>query len=122
MKHTLTSQSLNRYLALFISLTAILMVSNAAWDRGGNLFDRVLLVAMSISFCLGAHLIPAISKGALSWLLWAGCLFGTVYSQLVFITYSNMRAGEIEENVPLGLSSYQTAATLRNIRWRPVTK
>ena len=34
----------------------------------------------------------------------------------------NMRAGEIEENVPLGLSSYQSAATLRNIRWRPVTK
>lgn len=33
----------------------------------------------------------------------------------------NMRAGEIEENIPLGLSSYQTAATLRNIRWRPAT-
>ena len=34
----------------------------------------------------------------------------------------SMRAGEIEENIPLGLSSYQTTATLRNIRWRPLPK
>ena len=33
-----------------------------------------------------------------------------------------MRSGEIEENVPLGLATYQSAGALRNLRWRPVKK
>lgn len=34
----------------------------------------------------------------------------------------SMRSGEIEENVPLGLATWQSAGTLRNLRWRPVKK
>ena len=34
----------------------------------------------------------------------------------------SMRSGEIEENVPLGLASWQSAGALRNLRWRPVKK
>ena len=34
----------------------------------------------------------------------------------------SMRTGEIEENVPLGLASWQSAGALRNLRWHPVKK
>jgi acyl-CoA thioesterase-1 len=32
----------------------------------------------------------------------------------------SMRSGEIEENVPLGLATWQTTGLVRNLRWRPV--
>ncbi len=34
----------------------------------------------------------------------------------------SMRSGEIEENVPLGFATWQSAGALRTLRWRPVKK
>ena len=85
---------MTRYLALFITATAMAMAAVAAWDRGGNAVDRALLVAMSVAVCAGTHLIPALTKRRVAWLLWAGCLLGTVYGHLVFFTHASLRAGE----------------------------
>lgn len=85
---------MTRYLAAFITATAMAMAAMAAWDRGGNAVDRALLVALSIAICAGTHLIPALTKRKLAWLLWVGCLLGTVYGHLVFFTHASIRAGE----------------------------
>jgi hypothetical protein len=81
-------------LAIVITLTAMAMASAAAWDRGGTWVDRMLLVALSVVICAGTHLIPALSKRKLAWLLWSGCLLATVYSQLSFLTHASIRAGD----------------------------
>ncbi len=84
-----------RALAAFVTLTAVGMAAVAAWDRGGSAIDRALLVAISVAICLGTHLIPALSKRKLAWLLWAGCLLGTTFGHVVFFTHSSLRAGEV---------------------------
>lgn len=89
-----TSKLLTHLLAIAITLTAMAMASVASWDRGGTWVDRILLVALSVVICAGTHLIPALSKRKLAWLLWAGCLLGTVYSQLSFLTHASIRAGD----------------------------
>lgn len=86
---------MTRAFAIFITLTAMAMAAIAAWDRGGSIIDRALLVAISIAICAGAHLIPALSKRKLAWLLWAGCLLGTIFGHVVFFTHSSIRAGEV---------------------------
>lgn len=78
-----TSRLLTLLLATAITLTAMAMASVSAWDRGGTWVDRVLLVALSVVICAGTHLIPALSKRKLAWLLWAGCLLATVYRKSV---------------------------------------
>lgn len=87
--------TITRLLALFVTLTAMAMAAVAAWDRGGNAIDRALLVALSVAICAGTHLIPALSKRNLAWLLWAGCLLGTTYSHLTFFTHASLRAGDV---------------------------
>ena len=88
--------TITRLLALFVTLTAMSMAGAAAWDRGGNAIDRVLLVALSFAICAGAHLIPALSKRNLAWILWGCCLIGTVYSHLTFFTHASLRAGDYQ--------------------------
>lgn len=85
---------LTRSLAIFITTTAIAMAGMAAWDRGGNAMDRALLVSLSVAICAGTHLIPALTKRKLAWVLWVGCLLGTVYGHLVFFTHASIRAGD----------------------------
>lgn len=79
-------------LAVFVTTTAVLMSAVAASERGGTPIDQVLLVALSIAVCAGSHVIPAISKRKLPWLIWALCLIGTVYSHLTFLSYASQRA------------------------------
>lgn len=86
---------MKRLLATFITLIAMAMAAVAAFDRGGTAVDRALLVALSVAICLGTHLIPALSKRKLAWLLWAGCLMGTVYGHVTFFTHSSQRASEL---------------------------
>jgi len=97
-------------LAAFTTLTAVSMAALAAWDRGGNVIDRALLVALSVAICAGTHLIPALSKRRIARLLWVGCLLGTVYSHLVFFTYASLHAGEVRAQ-----QSAQVTGTARQI-------
>lgn len=80
-------------LACIITTTAFGMSAVSAWDRGGTGIDRALLVALSIAICAGTHFLPALSKRKVAWLLWVGCLAGTVYGHVTFLTNASLRAG-----------------------------
>jgi hypothetical protein len=82
-------------LAMIVSATALMMAAAAAWQRGGTMMERELLLALSVSICLGTHLIPAVAKNKLAWLLWIGCLSCAIYSHLTFFTYANSHAGDV---------------------------
>ncbi len=81
-------------LASIATLSAVAMTAVAAWERGGTDIDKALLVCMAVTVCIGAHLLPALSRRPLSWLLWAACLLATVYGHLTFFTHAGLRAGE----------------------------
>jgi hypothetical protein len=111
--------------AVFVTLTALSMVAVAAWARGGNTTERILIVALSIILSLGTHLLPALSKSKLTWILWAGCLIATVYGHLVFFTHSNQHAGEVRAQTGLQIDGVtrQIASireALAEIQARPV--
>lgn len=79
-------------LASLATLTAASMAAVAAWDRGGTWEDKALLIALSVSIVAAVHLLPAISRRPAMWLLWAGCLLGTMYGHLTFFTHASLRA------------------------------
>lgn len=82
-------------LASLTTLTAIAMTAVAAWDRGGTLIDRALLVALSVAIIAAVHLLPALSRRPSAWALWCGCLLCAVYGHLTFFTHAGLRAGEV---------------------------
>lgn len=82
-------------LALFVTTTAISMASVAGWERGGSTIDRALLLSLSVSICIGTHLIPALSKNKLAWLLWFGCLLCAIFAHLTFFTNASFHASEV---------------------------
>lgn len=117
--------NMSRLLAVFVTVTALAMTAVASWDRGGTAVDRLLLVSLSIALCLGTHLIPAISKRKLAWLLWAGCLLGTVYGHVTFFTHASLRANElrVQHSVLMVGVGRQIAAireSLESIKARPI--
>lgn len=114
-------------LALFVTTTAILMSAVAASERGGTSIDQALLIALSIAVCAGSHVIPAISKRKLPWLIWVLCLVGTVYSHLTFLSYASQRAvNEHSRNslqrVGIEREISATREALAAINARPVTE
>lgn len=113
-------------LASMATLTAATMAASGAWDRGGTALDRALLVALGVSIVAGVHLMPALlSRARLRWLLWAGCLLGSLYGSTVFFVHAGMRAGEARTHnsaqVAGTASQIQTARdALASITARPV--
>ncbi|HQS59940.1 MAG: hypothetical protein B7Y56_03290 [Gallionellales bacterium 35-53-114] len=97
-------------IAVFVTLTAAGMTALAAWDRGGTLLDRLLLVSMAVVIVLAVHLLPALSRRPAAWLVWAGCLLCAVYGHLTFLTHANLRAGDLRAS-----QSSLSAATERQI-------
>lgn len=83
-----------KLLCVFVTITAASMTSAAAWDRGGTLIDKVLLVALSAVIVLAVHLLPALSRRPVVWLVWAGCLFCATFGHLTFLTHASLRAGD----------------------------
>jgi len=83
-----------RIFAVFITLTAIAMSAAAALERGGTVLDQTLMVALSVAVCGSCHLLLAISRSKLSWILWAFCMIGSVYSHVTFLSYAGLRATE----------------------------
>lgn len=81
-------------LSTFVTLSASAMTAVAAWDRGGTVVDKVLLVTLSVVIILAVHLLPAMSKRPVTWLVWAGCLLCAIYGHLTFLTYATQRAAE----------------------------
>jgi len=124
-QRTCAARLVTRFFAVVITLTAMGMGAVAAWDRGGTAIDRVLLVAISICIIAAAHLLPALSRRHITWLLWMGCLACAIYGHLCFFTYASQRAGEIRAESSSQLTAVRqhiqlTRETLSGIRARPV--
>lgn len=84
---------MKKLLASFITLTAIFMAGVAAWDRGGTLADKLLLICLSVVIVWAVHFLPALSKRPVMWLVWVVCLLCAVYGHLTFLTHASQRAG-----------------------------
>lgn len=116
---------MTKYIAVFVTLTAAAMTAVAAWDRGGTGIDKALLVAMSVVIVLAVHLLPALSRRPLSWLVWGCCLLCAVYGHLTFLTHASLRAAEARaEQSVLAIRVERQIATAREamarIEARPV--
>lgn len=112
-------------LAVFVTITAAAMTAVAAWDRGGTGIDKALLVAMSVVIVLAVHLLPALSRRPLAWLVWSCCLLCAVYGHLTFLTHASLRAAEVraEQSVLASRVERQIATAreaLAKIEARPV--
>ena len=85
---------MNKLRAALVTLTATSMTAVAASDRGGTDIDKALLIAMSVVIVLAVHLLPALSKRFVSWLVWSCCLVCAIYGHLTFLTHASLRAAE----------------------------
>ena len=104
-------------LALFVTGTSMMMVTLAAMDRGGSTSDKVLLVMMSAALAALVHLLPALSKNRLAWVLWAGCFMATTYSCLIFFTNASVRASEVRAQNSMGSQDVERQIlTIKNER------
>lgn len=83
-----------KLIAVFVTLTAAAMTAVAAWDRGGTMIDKALLIAMSVVIVLAVHLLPAMSRRPVAWLVWSCCLLCAIYGHLTFLTHASLRAAE----------------------------
>jgi hypothetical protein len=114
-----------KLLAIFVTMTAGAMASVAAWDRGGTLLDKVLLVSMSAAIVLAVHLLPALSRRPSTWAIWAGCLLCAIYGHLTFLTHASLRAGDVrsqQSTLTVGTERQIESAreALAEIKARPV--
>jgi hypothetical protein len=101
------------------------MTAVAAWDRGGTMVDRTILVAMSVVIVLAVHLLPALSRRPASWLVWMGCLLCAIYGHLTFFTHASLRAGDkLAQQSSLAVSTDRQIEAARDalaaIKARPV--
>jgi len=112
-------------LAIFVTSTAVAMTAIAAWDRGGTMIDKAVLVAMSVVIVNVVHLLPAISRRPAAWLVWFVCLFGAVYGHLTFFTNASLRAADLRaQQSVLAVGTQKQIDTAREaldqIKARPV--
>lgn len=81
--------------AICLSAIGLAMSAAASSDRGATTTDTVLIMALSMAVTAGAQILPAISRSALSRLLWVACLVVVVYGHATFIAGSAHRAGAL---------------------------
>lgn len=115
-----------RLLAVLVTFTATSMTAVAASDRGGTLVDKALLVTLSVVIVLAVHLLLALSRRPVAWLVWTGCLLCAIYGHLTFLTYASQRASENrahESALVVGTERQIIAArdALAEIKARPVS-
>lgn len=114
-----------KHVAVFVTLTAACMAAAAAWERGGTLFDRVLLVSMSEIIVLAVHLLPALSRRSIVWPVWVGCLLCAMYGHLTFLIHASVHAEDNRaQNSALTVGTERqievTRESLARINARPV--
>ena len=114
-----------RGFAVFVTATAMVMSGIAGFDRGGDEVEQALMVALFVAICAGTHFIPALANRPLTWLLWVGCLLGTVFGHVTFFTHANLHAEEIRAQHSVQKISIERQIevineTLTTIKSRPV--
>lgn len=117
LRRTAVNKALKIALAAFVTVVAAVvtvvaaqMAAASAANRGGTEHDKELLVALAIVMVLAVHLIPAISRNWVSWIVWFGCLICALFSHLTFFTHADLRA-----NDNFAQASARTVGTERQI-------
>ncbi|WP_322048705.1 hypothetical protein [Paraburkholderia sp. J67] len=73
----------------------------AGQERGGTLAEQLIWVAVGLSLLLGAHLIPAMARGArrgtrvVAFFLWAAAMASTGYTHGTFFLSAQQHAGDL---------------------------
>lgn len=116
---------MTKALAVFVTLIAASMAAISAWDRGGDMIDRILLIGISVVIVLAVHLLPALSKRSYIWIVWAICLCAAIYGHLTFLTHASLRAGTVRaEQSTLAVGTDKqiqaTQSELASIQARPI--
>lgn len=109
-----------KLVAFFVTLTAACMAAAAAWERGGTLLDKVLLVSMSATIVLAVHLLPALSRRWIVWPVWMGCLLCAMYGHLTFMIHASVHAEEnrAQHSALTGTSHHFLQGRLWQHLWR----
>lgn len=99
---------LARTLSLCVGVTAtgasIAITVIAGLERGASASERLILVAVGLSFLLGAHLIPAIAREAkagikvLAFPVWLAALLSTSYTHSTFFLTAQQHSGDLRAN------------------------
>lgn len=115
-----------KHVAAFVTLTAACMAAVAAWERGGTLLDKILLVSMSSIIVMAVHLLPALSRRLIVWPVWMGCLLCAMYGHLTFLIHASVhaeddRAQHSALTVGTERQIEMTRESLGRINARPVT-
>ena len=89
-----------KHIAAGVTFTAAGMAAVAAWERGGTLLDRVLLVSMSAIIVLAVQLLPALSRRSIVWPVWIGCLLCAMYGHLTFLIHASVHVKKTGRSTP----------------------
>ena len=86
--------------ASLATVTAVGLSVLASWQRGGVLVEKCVWVAVSIVLTLGAHLLPALVRGAsrytrlMAGVLWMACMATACYGHITFFLMTQQHAGQ----------------------------
>lgn len=87
-------------LAVATTGTAICMSVLAGWQRGGELPERLVWVAIGVVLVVSAHLLPALCRAS-PWflrsagvLLWVACMATACFGHATFFVLAQQHAGE----------------------------
>lgn len=109
--------------AALVTAVGLAMSAAGAIDRAGSTTDRALSVAVGGCLVLGAHLLPALTRGAAARLLWVGMMLAVTYGHASWLISSAHRAGA--DRAAAVQTDTRTAALhdqLAQIDARPVSK
>lgn len=89
----MTQRRITLAAATLVTTVGLAMSAAAAFDRAGTPTDRALSMALGCCLVIGAHMIPALTKGPASRALWLGLLLSVTYGHATWIISSAARAG-----------------------------
>lgn len=87
-------------LALACSATGVAISISAGWQRGGQLEERVIWIAIGALLTLSCHLLPMLCRGTSSAVrlaggaLWIGCALAVCFGHCQFLLTSARHAGD----------------------------
>ena len=115
-----------RIFAVLVTIIGSSMAGVAAWGRGGTFGEQFLIIAISVFICMGTHFLLALSRSKIAWFLWAGCLVGAAYNNVVFFSTASIHAGDKRAmNSVQVIGTREQIAAIHNalavIEARPVT-
>jgi len=88
-------------LAAGATVTAICLSFLAGWQRGGELPERLVWIAMGVVLVVSAHLLPALVRTApvavrgVASVLWVACMATACYGHTIFFLLAQRHAGEL---------------------------